>query len=387
MSFAPIGDMMGRRKNGFSTSNVDLMQGDPSTGYQVGKTTVGSPWHPRNWGRKTFIALGVALVVIIVAVVVGAVEGTKSSKYPDYTKLTYTLKDTYSGSDFFDNFNYFSGYDPAAGFVHYVDGPGAAWVNLTHATNSSAVLKVDTTANVDSSTGRRSVRVESKNQYNSGLFVFDILHTPYGCGTWPALWLADPANWPTNGEIDVVEAVNTATTGNQMTLHTTKGCTMNAKRKETGTVHTKNCWNGTDDNTGCAVLSPEDTYGEALNQNGGGVYAMEWRTAGIRVWFFPRASIPSDISTDSTNTTAPDPSTWGEALADFPSTDCDISTHFRNQSIIANIDLCGSWASSTAYYTTKSHCPGNCTQYVTDNPSAFTNAYWEFASFKIYQAS
>jgi len=97
------------------------------------------------------------------------------------------------------------------------------------------------------------------------------VHTPYGCSTWPALWLADESNWPTNGEIDVVEAVNQATTGNQMTLHTTSGCTMKVKRKETGKSLTTNCLNSTDDNAGCGVQGVADTYGESFNDNGGGV--------------------------------------------------------------------------------------------------------------------
>ncbi|KAK5141769.1 hypothetical protein LTR04_002478, partial [Oleoguttula sp. CCFEE 6159] len=157
-----------------------------------------------------------------------------------------------SGTSFFDNFDYFTGYDPSSGFVHYVDAQVAtsAQYNLTYASSSSAVLRVDTT-DTNANTGRYSVRISSKKQYNSGLFVFDILNTPYGCSTWPALWLTDPANWPAHGEIDVVEAVNGATTGNQMTLHTSDGCNMDRKRKETGTVLTKNCWNGTDSNAGC----------------------------------------------------------------------------------------------------------------------------------------
>lgn len=113
------------------------------------------------------------------------------------------------------------------------------------------------------------------------------------------------------------------------------------------------------------------------------VYAMELRDAGIRIWFFDRSSIPSDIS----NSSNPDPSSWGTALADFPSTDCDIQSHFRNQSIIANIDLCGQLAGLTKFYNTQSGCPGTCTEYVANNASAFTNAYWEFKSFKVYQAS
>jgi hypothetical protein len=181
-----------------------------------------------------------------------------------------------------------------------------------------------------------------------------------------------------------MESVNQATTGVQQTLHTTNGCSMKAKRKETGTQLTTNCYNGTDDNAGCGVQGPTDSIGAAFNTNGGGVYAMELRSEGIRTWFFPRSSIPADITAG----TAPSPSTWGEALADFPSTHCDIGSHFRNQSIIANIDVCGSWAGSEAVYTTKDQCPGtSCSAYAAVNPEGFDDAYWEFNYFKVFAAA
>ena len=203
--------------------------------------------------------------------------------------------------------------------------------------------------------------------------------------TRPALWTTDPSVWPANGEIDVAEAVNTATSGNQMTLHTTNGCSMSVKREETGNVLKRNCYNGTDDNQGCGVQGPSDTFGAALNSNDGGVYAMELRSAGIRVWFFARASIP--ITTGGPLTSSPDPTTWGTPMADFPSTNCDIGSHFKNQSIVANIDLCGQYAGQTQYYTQKSGCPGSCTDFVATNATAFKNAYWEFRGFTVFQAS
>ncbi|KAI1375269.1 glycoside hydrolase family 16 protein [Hypoxylon crocopeplum] len=340
-------------------------------------------WKPKYWRKRTWAIVVAILVVIIVVAVVAPVEVAKANRYPDYTRLNYSLADEYSGTTFFDNFDYFVGYDPAQGFVHYVPRETAVNLNLTYATSDSAVLKVDTsvgnTSSPDASTGRFSVRVESKTQYDNGLFIFDVKHTPYGCGTWPALWLVDPANWPDHGEIDVMEAVNQATDGNQMTLHTTDQCRMDVKRLMTGSSLTADCYNATDDNAGCGVKTAVDTYGSSYNDAQGGIMAMEWRNEGIRVWQFGRNGIPDDITARS-----PDPSTWGEASADFPNTNCDIGSHFRNQSIIVNIDLCGQYAGGVY---AQSGCPSNCTDYVANNPDAFSTAFWEFGSFEVYKAS
>lgn len=132
------------------------------------------------------------------------------------------------------------------------------------------MIKVDTSY-PNTIGGRNSVRIQSNHTYNDGLFIFDILHTPYGCGTWPALWLSDSSNWPTNGEIDVMEATNNGTWGNGMALHTTNGCSMNVRRKETGKVTSTNCYNGTNSNQGCGVSGTVASYGPDFNKNGGGV--------------------------------------------------------------------------------------------------------------------
>ncbi|KAH8900856.1 glycoside hydrolase family 16 protein [Thozetella sp. PMI_491] len=346
----------------------------------------GAPWYDmRQWSTRRWIAVAAAVVIVIVVVIAVPVAVTKAQSanaYPDYSKLNYTLSVTYNDTDFFSNFDYFNTYDPASGFVHYVSEDYAKTYNLTYATSTSAVVKVDTTvgnkSTPDASTGRFSVRLESKEQYGQGLYLFDVKHTPYGCATWPALWLTDPNNWPAHGEIDVMESVNQATTGNMMTLHTNSGCSMGAKRIMTGTAEYTDCNNATNDNAGCGVTGATASYGEAFNAAGGGVMALEWRSEGIRMWQFGRSSIPSDISAKN-----PDPSSWGTALADFPNTDCDISSHFKNQSIIVNIDLCGQL--TNAVYAT-SGCPLTCTDYVANYPSAFTNAYWEFGAFEIYNS-
>ena len=55
-------------------------------------------------------------------------------------------------------------------------------------------------------------------------------------------------------------------------------------------------------------------------------------------------------------------------------------------SIIANIDLCGSWAGAESVYSTLDQCPGVCTDLVATNSSAFEQAYWEFGGFRVFQA-
>ncbi|CAI6096387.1 unnamed protein product [Clonostachys chloroleuca] len=340
-------------------------------------------WNPRYWTKRIWIGVVTALVIIIVIAVAVGVTQAKKNAYPNYSQLSYSLKETYSGTSFFDNFNYFTGYDPTHGFVHYVPREQATSLNLTYASSESAVLRVDTSVGPgdepDASTGRFSVRISSKNTYDEGLFIFDVKHSPYGCATWSALWLTDESNWPDNGEIDVMESVNQGDDGNQMTLHTTDGCSMGVRRKQTGTAQYSTCDHSKNDNAGCGVQGATSSFGEAFNNNKGGVMALEWRDAGIRVWQWARSSIPSDITSKN-----PDPSTWGTAAADFPSTSCNIGNHFKNNSITANIDLCGDL--TEAKYA-DSGCPSTCSTYVAETPTAFTNAYWEFGYFEVYQRS
>ena len=133
-----------------------------------------------------------------------------------------------------------------------------------------------------------------------------------------------------------MEGINNATDGNQVTLHTGGGCSMDVKRKQTFKSLHSDCNHESNDNAGCGVSGNQDTFGQDYNDNGGGLIALEWRDAGIRVWQFSRENIPIDITNK-----APTPNSWGTAAADFPDTDCNIGSHFKNNSIIINIDLCG----------------------------------------------
>lgn len=133
----------------------------------------------------------------------------------------YVLQDDFSGASFFDNFDFFIGPDPTNGFVDYVNEATAQSARLiSAAAGQPAVFGVDsTTVLMANGTGRESVRITSKNTYTHALIISDIQHMPGGiCGTWPAHWTLGP-NWPSNGEIDIIEGVNNAD-DNLMSLHT-----------------------------------------------------------------------------------------------------------------------------------------------------------------------
>lgn len=112
---------------------------------------------------------------------------------------------------------------------------------------------------------------------------------------------------------------------------------------------------------------------------------MEWTSAAIKVWFFPRDSIPSSITSGS-----PDVSDFGSPVANMAG-GCDIDTHFSQHSIIFDNTFCGSWGgnvfeSQGCPMTSGQESWPSCVTYVAENPDAFTDAYWTVNSIKVYQA-
>ncbi|KAL6235639.1 hypothetical protein BDW75DRAFT_250711 [Aspergillus navahoensis] len=265
----------------------------------------------------------------------------------ELASAAYVLQDDYSPDVFFDMFTFYTG---------------------LISTGSSVYMGVDHT-NIASS-GRQSVRLSSTQTYHHGLFIIDLAHMPTGCGTWPAFWILGP-DWPNGGEIDIIENVNVET-NNHMTLHTSDGCTIDSSGF-TGTLLTSNCFinaAGQANNAGCGIQSPDSTsYGAGFNSNSGGVYATEWTSDHISIWFFPRSSIPSDISAGN-----PNPSS------------CDIESHFTDMQIIFDITFCGDWAGNV-WGSGACSSLGSCTDYVSNNPGAFAEAYWNINSLRVYQDS
>ena len=210
---------------------------------------------------------------------------------------------------------------------------------------------------------------------------------PAGCGTWPAFWLLGQATWPSGGEIDIIEGVNSVA-ANQMTLHTNAGCSV-WNQGSLARQNTTNCDTnapGQKKNAGCAYMSSDSTsYGAGFNAVGGGVYATEWTSEAIAIWYFPRSKIPADIASKN-----PDPSKWGTPMAHFCGGNgyCDIDQHFQNMNIIFDTTFCGQWAGDQDVWSSDKTCSAKantCEAYVQNNPDVFKESYWLVNSVRVYQ--
>ncbi|KAI0761695.1 concanavalin A-like lectin/glucanase domain-containing protein [Trametes elegans] len=307
----------------------------------------------------------------------------------------WKVTQSYEGKTFFDGWDFQNSPDTTThGVALYLDRNSAESANIIEINDAgNAIMRVETTGTVTDY--RKSVRITTQYSYTGGLIVLDAVHIPTGCGTWPAFWSNGP-NWPAGGEIDMVEGVNDYTS-NQVTLHTSSGCSMPSSDPNVlniaGTlVASTNCAAADTANAGCGVRGSEsNSYGSTFNSNGGGVYATLWDEDGIKTWFFPRSSIPSDLSSG-----APQPSGWGTPMASFPASSCDPFKYFYQHTAIFDTTLCGDWAGGV---WSASGLPGqdqscaartgatSCQDFVLNNGASFTEAYWEVKSVKIYQKS
>lgn len=124
-----------------------------------------------------------------------------------------------------------------------------------------------------------------------------------------------------------------------MTLHTVDGLTISNNGDFSGSISTSNCYvdaPGQSSNAGCSISASSPlTYGSGFNSNGGGVYATDWTSQGISIYFFARGSIPDDITNGE-----PDPSGWGEPTAMF-SPNANLDSFIMNQNIVFDMTFCG----------------------------------------------
>ncbi|KAJ5399463.1 hypothetical protein N7465_009952 [Penicillium sp. CMV-2018d] len=297
---------------------------------------------------------------------------------------TYSLVENWQGKNFLDYFNFHVGSDPTNGFVNYLDKETAESSGLVKVTDSGSVyLGVDHATKLDAKgkKGRDSVRIGSKKYYDQSLVIADIAHMPGStCGTWPAFWSVGK-NWPADGEIDIIEGVNMAD-HNEIVMHTAGTCSL-TDTDMTGSVNATGC--GEDLGTvGCKIEGHEGSYGTSFNKQKGGVYTLQWTDDFLKIWYFPRSSIPASITSGK-----PDVTEFGKPMA-LVQESCDVASAFKSQSFVFDVTFCGDWAGGVYG---DSGCPmtggdsfQSCHNYVANNPAQFKETYWEINSVKIYQA-
>lgn len=78
---------------------------------------------------------------------------------------------------------------------------------------------------------------------------------------------------------------------------------------------------------GCGFRTKRNnTAGIGANYNGGGVYVLEWSSAGIKAWMFERDQVPNDLKSQ-----APNPGSWSTPDMYISASSCDPSTYFSPQ--------------------------------------------------------
>ncbi|CAK0807715.1 unnamed protein product [Prorocentrum cordatum] len=311
----------------------------------------------------------------------------------------YERHRSYVGADFFSKWDFDSSPDPTSGHVIYVDSSEALSTGLANATGDRVYLGADMTSDTGGA-GRRSVRVRSKDTFDSGLFIASIDHVPTGCSTWPAFWMyGEDANhpWPSLGEYDVIEGVNNQVRAST-TLHTSDGCDqaeVRAGEDMTGgwapgspNARASNCYvhaPGQFNNQGCIQEGPVDSIGPGFNQMGGGTYAAEWapQRGYFRTWFWPRGREPGDIAQG-----APTPEAWGTPYSFFGlGLNCP-KEHFARMQLMFDLSFCGDWAGGTF----ARDCPRfaermTCEELVAFHPEELQEAYWSIRALDVYQLS
>ncbi|KAK2462476.1 hypothetical protein APHAL10511_005446 [Amanita phalloides] len=298
----------------------------------------------------------------------------------------YRLTDVYAGEDFFNCWDWFTGDDPTHGRVNYVGLDEAQKSNLTFVTDDGIFyMKADDTNIVpDNARGRNSIRIQSRKAYGDSLIILELQHMPAGCATWPAFWtISQTGPWPHGGEIDIIEGVN-LNTNNQATLHTTPNCTQCMDRLQTGQSLSLDCNTAVNYNQGCGVqFSQPNSYGTDFNNNGGGFYMMQRSEYGVHVWLRQLWDLPWGVAEGAERLSVN--LFWEPPDVTFDFTSCDYLEHFDDHAMIFDLTFCGDWAGN-AFAT--SGCPStNCTSYVDDNPSAFSEAYWAVKVLRVYTPS
>lgn len=301
----------------------------------------------------------------------------------------YSLVREYSGQSFFDLWDFYGAYD------NTTQG-NVIWVNESYATSQrlayvdsqgNAIIKVDNTTDVPMGQNRNAVRITTQDTYDVGsLWIIDLSHIPFGCSVWPAFWSFGP-NWPENGEIDIIEGINLMP-NNQISVHSTPGCTHNGSEYQLGTSGTTtDC----SEPSGCTVMETSpNSYGSGFAAAGGGVWATQFDVSGIFIWFWSRLNVPASIH--QVDSASMDVTQWGIPHASYFSNTCNITQYFSAQNLVLDITLCGDWAGVGTSYNAScgnSGPTGLCYQDCVVGPGSprYDNAYFNISYVRAYTSA
>jgi hypothetical protein len=240
--------------------------------------------------------------------------------------------------------------------------------------------------------------------------------------------LTDEAVWPDNGEVDIVEGINTQSFV-KTALHTSEDCDMYAHVpywEKTGTwdtatgipdtfsgmpnsdikVEADNCWVGAPHqwaNQGCVAVGGNGTIGEPMNAIGGGVYVLEWDPANgyMKSWVFKKGSIPENLeqsilTASSKEAVVPQPETWDLPYAYFAigeKSGCS-SDHFKNMRLVFNLAFCGTVAGNRFFrdcpalseqWNVKNDSVLTCNAFLASEPEILDEAYWKIRGVYVYE--
>ncbi|KAK0635610.1 concanavalin A-like lectin/glucanase domain-containing protein, partial [Bombardia bombarda] len=271
--------------------------------------------------------------------------------------------------------------DPTHGFINYRSKADAKDLGLTSISGSDVYIGVDSTT--VPARGRSSVRIESQESYQYGLFIAKFTHLPKTvCGAWPAFWMTG-SNWPIDGELDIYEEWNLASR-NRITAHTGTSSQVGSCKIDTSTYPstiTPNCDNNTPGhiNEGCSVPETNGLWGAAT----GGTYATEWQADRLQVWSWAAGAEPTDVKNGN-----PDPILWGKPNFALKSGSCDVKKAFTDMKLVLNIDFCGDAAGQDVLWSQGCKAAtkvNTCADYVKNNPAAFKDVYWKIAYINVYQ--